>query len=94
MHPPTHSHTCTLDRNPNQTPAQALGWVRVRAGREDCFAFAVKQVGQNKFMVCFSNVATFLTSKGDVAACPKGQPDKIVFETAPQASDSFEEEEE
>lgn len=35
-------------------------------------------------MVCFSNVATFLTSSGDVASGPEGQPDKIVFETAPQ----------
>lgn len=77
--------------NPNHPPDKmaqhmdkALGWVRVRAGREDCFAFAVKQVGQDKFMVCFSNVATFLTSKGELAPRPPDQPDKIVFETAPK----------
>lgn len=76
--------------NPNHPPDKmaqhmdrALGWVRVRAGREDCFAFAVKQVGQDKFMVCFSNVATFVTSKGETAPRPPDQPDKIVFETAP-----------
>lgn len=69
--------------SPTHRSRQALGWVRVRAGREDCFAFAVKQVRADKFMVCFSNVATFLTSKGDLAAHPEGQPDKIVFETAP-----------
>lgn len=38
--------------NPNYPPEKMakhmsaeLGWVRVRAGREDCFAYAVKQVG-------------------------------------------------
>ena len=38
--------------NPNHPPdrmakhmSAELGWVRVRAGREDCFATAVKQIG-------------------------------------------------
>ena len=34
-----------------------LGWVRVRAGREDIFATDVKQVGVNRFMLCFSRAA-------------------------------------
>jgi len=60
-----------------------LGWVRVRAGREDTFATNVKQIGADRFMVCFSNVATFLNADG-VAQVPPGQPEKIVFETPPQ----------
>lgn len=32
-----------------------LGWVRVRAGREDTFATNVKQIGADRFMVCFSS---------------------------------------
>lgn len=75
--------------NPNHPPdrmakhmSAELGWVRVRAGREDCFATAVKQIGTNRFMVCFSNVATFLDSEG-LPKHPRDQPEKIVFETAP-----------
>lgn len=76
--------------NPNWPPEKVgkhmsaeLGWVRVRAGREDTFAHAVKQVGPDAFMVCFSNVATFLTYEG--VPCPEaGCPEKIVFETPPE----------
>jgi hypothetical protein len=32
-----------------------LGWVRVRAGREDVYATAVKQVGADRFLLCFSS---------------------------------------
>lgn len=78
--------------NPNHPPDKmkqhmdkALGWVRVRSGREDCLALSVKQVGYDKFMVCFSNVATFLTHTGDIAPHPPEQPDKIVFEAQPKA---------
>ena len=75
--------------NPNWAPDKVgkhmsaeLGWVRVRAGREDTFAHAVKQTGPDSFMVCFSNVATFLTAEG--VPCPEaGCPEKIVFETPP-----------
>lgn len=77
--PPSNAHLRAATSVP-----QALGWVRVRAGREDCQAFAVRQVRADKFMVCFLNVATFVTAKGDVAPHPEGYPDKIVFETAPQ----------
>lgn len=78
--------------NPNWSPDKVgkhmsaeLGWVRVRAGREDTFAHAVKQIGPDSFMVCFSNVATFLTSNG--VPCPEaGCPEKIVFETPPDTS--------
>jgi len=75
--------------NPNHPPEKMarhmsaeLGWVRVRAGREDCFATAVKQIGPNKFMVCFSNVATFLDKDGNAVSGTE-EPEKIVFETAP-----------
>lgn len=75
--------------NPNHPPEKMakhmsadLGWVRVRAGREDCFAYAVKQVAGDRFMVCFSNVATFLDAAGVPAQLP-GNPEKIVFEEAP-----------
>lgn len=76
--------------NPNWPPDKVgkhmsaeLGWVRVRAGREDTFAHAVKQTGPDSFMVCFSNVATFLTYEG--VPCPEaGCPEKIVFETPPE----------
>lgn len=75
--------------NPNHPPDKMakhmnaeLGWVRVRAGREDCFATAVRQIGTNRFMVCFSNVATFLDKDGNPKH-PRDQPEKIVFETAP-----------
>jgi hypothetical protein len=59
-----------------------LGWVRVRAGREDTFAHAVKQVAPDRFMVCFSNVATFLNYSGNPLPDP-GCPEKIVFEIPP-----------
>eukprot|EP00039_Didymoeca_costata_P015979 m.278876 g.278876 ORF g.278876 m.278876 type:complete len:734 (+) comp16319_c0_seq8:515-2716(+) len=75
--------------NPNYPPDKVakhmsaeLGWVRVRAGREDTFATCVKQIGPDRFMVCFSNVATFLNSKGEPSV-PPGYPEKIVFETSP-----------
>eukprot|EP00041_Stephanoeca_diplocostata_P012799 m.215350 g.215350 ORF g.215350 m.215350 type:complete len:731 (-) comp19094_c0_seq1:169-2361(-) len=75
--------------NPNYPPEKMakhmsaeLGWVRVRAGREDCFAYTVKQVSSDRFMVSFSNVATFLDSQG-VPNHPPGHPEKIVFEEAP-----------
>lgn len=75
--------------NPNYPPEKVakhmsaeLGWVRVRAGREDTFAHNVKQIGPNRFMVCFSNVATFLDGNG-VPSVPPGYPEKIVFETPP-----------
>ena len=42
----------------------------------------MKQIGPNRFMVCFSNVATFLTADGEIANL-RGQPEKIVFETPP-----------
>lgn len=78
--------------NPNHPPdkmakhmSAELGWVRVRSGREDCFASAVKQIGTNRFMVCFSNVATFLDKDG-VPKHPRDQPEKIVFETAPDTT--------
>jgi hypothetical protein len=48
--------------NPSMPPEQMakhmsaeLGWVRVRAGREDVFASAVKQVGPDRFLLCFSS---------------------------------------
>lgn len=76
--------------NPNWPPDQVgkkmsaeLGWVRVRAGREDTFAHCVKQNGPDSFMVCFSNVASFVTSGGKPCPTP-GSPDKIVFETPPE----------
>eukprot|EP00048_Salpingoeca_helianthica_P021762 m.14293 g.14293 ORF g.14293 m.14293 type:complete len:796 (-) comp6374_c1_seq1:31-2418(-) len=76
--------------NPNWPPEQMakhmsaeLGWVRVRAGREDVFAGCVKQVGPDRFLVCFSNVATFVDGQGEPSVIP-GEPDKIVFETAPE----------
>lgn len=76
--------------NPNWPPEEMakhmsaeLGWVRVRAGREDVFASLVKQMGVNRYLVCFSNVATFVDSAGEPAVVP-GEPDKIVFETAPE----------
>jgi len=77
--------------NPNWPPEQMakhmsaeLGWVRVRAGREDVFANCVKQVGPDRFLVCFSNVAAFVDGQGEPSILP-GEPDKIVFETAPDA---------
>eukprot|EP00047_Mylnosiga_fluctuans_P002871 m.226275 g.226275 ORF g.226275 m.226275 type:complete len:777 (+) comp11404_c0_seq1:48-2378(+) len=76
--------------NPNLPPDQIskhmsaeLGWVRVRAGREDVFASCVKQVGVDRFLLCFSNVASFINYNGDPSTV-RNEPDKIVFETAPE----------
>eukprot|EP00051_Salpingoeca_urceolata_P033402 m.20558 g.20558 ORF g.20558 m.20558 type:complete len:759 (-) comp6199_c1_seq1:115-2391(-) len=76
--------------NPNFPPEKMakhmsaeLGWVRVRAGREDVFATAVRQIGDNRFMLCFSNVASFIDLEGR-SAVAAGEPEKIVFETAPE----------
>ena len=78
--------------NPNYPPERMakhmsaeLGWVRVRAGREDVFATAVKQVGKNRFMLCHSNVTTFLDYDGNPSV-PRGYPEKIVFEAAPEVA--------
>ena len=54
----------------------------MRAGREDVYASCVKQVGPDRFLLCFSNVASFMDSKGEPSILP-GEPEKIVFETAP-----------
>lgn len=78
--------------NPNYPPERMakhmsaeLGWVRVRAGREDVFATAVKQVGNNRFMLCHSNVVTFLDYEG-TPSVPPSHPEKIVFEAAPEVA--------
>ena len=60
-----------------------LGWVRVRSGREDIYATAVKQVSDNRFMLCFSNVATFVDMNGEVNVNDGCVP-RIVFETQPE----------
>lgn len=78
--------------NPNYPPEKMakhmsaeLGWVRVRAGREDVFATAVRQVGRDRFMLCFSNVASFVNFKGEESPLI-GEPSKIVFETPPETA--------
>eukprot|EP00043_Microstomoeca_roanoka_P006261 m.61501 g.61501 ORF g.61501 m.61501 type:complete len:755 (-) comp13344_c1_seq1:176-2440(-) len=78
--------------NPNYPPEKLakhmsaeLGWVRVRSGREDIYATAVKQIGRDRFMLCFSNVATFIDQNGE-GSIPPGEPDKIIFETQPDVA--------
>lgn len=59
-----------------------LGWVRVRSGREDVYATSVKQVGENRFLLCFSNVAQFVDTEGNPSINP-GDVEKVVFEVQP-----------
>ena len=51
-------------------------------GREDVYATAVKQVGENRFLICFSNVAQFVDFEGN-AAVNAGDVEKVVFEVQP-----------
>eukprot|EP00056_Hartaetosiga_gracilis_P002331 m.52677 g.52677 ORF g.52677 m.52677 type:complete len:743 (-) comp11007_c0_seq1:1535-3763(-) len=78
--------------NPNDPPEKLakhmsaeLGWVRVRSGREDIFATEVKQIGPDRFMLCFSNVAIFMDRNGNSSA-PSNALERVVFEVPPEVA--------
>jgi hypothetical protein len=64
-----------------------LGWVRVRAGRQDTYAYTILQtdVDSDGFMVAFMNVAAFHSSEGLPCSSDSMFASKIVFDALPES---------